>query len=270
MLAEVPPSLKQKKEALEAILAGQGKLLVAYSGGVDSAFLLWSAHRVLGPGCLGVLADSASLSRREKEKALALCREFSLPLQVIRTEEFENPDYLANPPNRCYFCKHELFDKIHGIASRLGFTRIAYGENADDARYDRPGRLAAAELEVSSPLREAGLGKGEIRELSRLAGLPVHDKAAQPCLSSRIPHGMGVDPRKLEQIEAAENFLQDIGFKIVRLRHYGARALVQLGPEDLARCKASSMEKDISEKIMALGFAEVEIDPEGYRGASLL
>lgn len=211
---------EQKFEQLRALLRSYGSCLVAYSGGVDSVFLAHVAHEVLRARALAVIADSPSLPRRELAEALALGEQFGFPVRVVRTREFENPNYLANPLNRCYFCKHELFETLRPIARAEGFAVIAYGENASDAGDFRPGAQAAREFAVRAPLKEAGLTKDDIRELSAQRGLPTAAKPQMACLSSRVPHGQAVTPEKLRMIEAAENLLRDLGFREVRVRHH--------------------------------------------------
>ena len=210
----------EKLDQLRTRLKSYGSCVVAYSGGVDSVFLAYVAHEVLGDRSLAAIADSPSLPRRELDDALLIAEKFSFPVRVVRTNEFANPDYLANPSNRCYFCKHELFTELEPLARAEGFRVIAYGENASDVGDHRPGAKAAAEFEVRSPLKEVGLTKSEIRELSAHLGLPTADKPQMACLSSRIPYGEPVTPEKLKMIEAAEYVLRDLGFYDVRVRHH--------------------------------------------------
>lgn len=262
--------MREKTEKLEELLRGQSRLLVAYSGGVDSAFLLWKAVQVLGDRAQGVLADSPSLAREEKNLALDFARRHGLPVRVIETREMENPDYRANPANRCFFCKHELFERMNGLARTEGYSAIAYGENADDAHEDRPGQRAASSFSVLAPLREAGWAKGDVRAGAREAGLEVAEKAAQPCLASRIPHGLEVTPEKLRQVESAEAAVRGEGFRIVRVRHLGPRALVQVGPAETARLRDDQALQDgLTARLKTLGFAGVDFDPLGYQGAAL-
>ena len=210
----------EKIEQLRALLRSYGSCVVAYSGGVDSVFLARVAHEVLGEKSLAVIADSASLPRRELAEALQLGERFHFPVRVVKTAEFDNPSYLANPLNRCYFCKHELFDELTPIARDEHFAVICYGENASDIGDFRPGAKAAAEFQVRAPMKEVGLTKAEIRELSAQMGLPTADKPQMACLSSRIPTGEVVSPEKLRMIEEAEYVLRDLGFHDVRVRHH--------------------------------------------------
>ena len=261
--------LAAKLATLTASLQANRPLLVAYSGGVDSSCLLAIAHETLGQDVLGVIADSPSLPRRSL--AAAIQQAGPIPLEILRTSEFEDNHYSANPTNRCYFCKAELFVKMEQLAAGRGFAAIAYGENADDAPHLRPGRAAAREFSVLAPLREAGLGKADVRTLAGLMGLSSAELPAQPCLSSRIPHGTPVTREAVTLVERGENALHDLGFQIVRVRlmqSSPARALIQVAPSELAKLQDSKTA--VLSALNDAGFVDVEIDPEGYRGAGLL
>ena len=260
--------MTDKLRQLHAQLRAHAPLVIAYSGGVDSVYLLAEAHRVLGSQVLGVIADSASLPRQSLAEALAVAEKIGAQVEVVRTDELANPDYASNPLNRCYYCKAELFTKLDALAIERGFRAIAYGENADDARQVRPGRQAAAQFSVLAPLKDAGLSKAEIRELSRELGLPTADAPAQPCLSSRIPHGTPVTVDALAMVERGEAAVRALGFRVFRVRHIvdgdgPPRARVQIAPEEMSRLPevAGQLERDVS----AAGYSAVEIDPAGYR-----
>lgn len=266
----MPPSATslEKLAALEAILRSHAPLLIAYSGGVDSTFLLAFAHQILGDRMLGILADSPSLPRQALADALAAAAQRGAPVEVIETAEMANPDYASNPLNRCYFCKAELFAAMDGIARSKGYAAIAYGENADDPPQHRPGSQAAREFAVLAPLRQAGLTKAEIREFSREMGLATADAPAQPCLSSRIPHGTPVTRQALAMVEAGEAHLRGLGFRVLRVRHVAepggeARARVQIAPEEMDRI--APLQPQIEAGLLAAGYHVVEIDPQGYR-----
>ncbi len=260
-----------KRTRLAELLRARTPVLIAYSGGVDSAFLLAEAHRLLGDRMLGVIADSPSLPRQALADALALAEKIGVPVEVIRTVEMENPDYASNPMNRCYFCKAELFAKLDALALERGFRAIAYGENADDARADRPGRQAASEFAVIAPLKDAGLSKAEIRELSRELGLPTADAPAQPCLSSRIPHGTPVTLEALAMVERGEALVRSLGFRVFRVRHLAQAAgapfaRVQIAPGEMGRL--ADVQRELEAGLRGVGYAAVEVDPAGYRSAA--
>lgn len=259
-------TLEDKIRKVGAIVRSRTPLLVAYSGGVDSTCLLALASREAREHVLGIIADSPSLPRASLESALRVAEQIGARVEIVTTAEFENEAYLSNPPNRCYFCKAELFSCLEKIARDRGYTNLAYGENADDNADLRPGSRAAAEFHVLAPLKEAGLGKAEIREISRELGLPTHDAPAQPCLSSRIPHGTRVTHEALSLVEQGEALLRSLGFKIFRVRYLAgppAAARVQIAPDE--KELLAEVMTDIHAGLKEAGFASVVIDPDGYR-----
>ena len=261
--------MNHKANRLYAILDSFPRALIAYSGGVDSACLLRAAHHRLGDRALGVIADSPSLPRAELAEALHVAKQIGVCIEVIRTGEFSNPDYLGNPVNRCYFCKQELFQKMEALASRMardGSLVLAYGENADDAGDFRPGARAAAEFQARAPLKEAGLTKADVRYLSATWGLPTADKPSSPCLSSRIPHGTPVSIETLAKVEAAEAAVRALGFRVFRLRHHGDQARLEFAPDELALATSDTHRRQIIQATLSAGYEQVEIDPKGYRG----
>jgi uncharacterized protein len=268
-LATVASDSLQKQERLFAALRGIDSLLVAFSGGADSAYLAWAAHQVLGERALAVTALSASFSRHDREQAEAFVHSSGVRHQFIETYEFQNPLYVANNADRCYHCKDELFDRMALLAKESNFSAIAYGINADDTRDFRPGHRAAREHRVLAPLLDAAMHKDEIRELSRRAGLPTWDRPASACLSSRIPYGIAVTPELLNKIDRAEAVLRDLGFRQFRVRAHGELARIELAQDELVRGFDPAISQQMAARIKAVGFAFITLDLEGYRQGSL-
>ncbi len=261
--------LARKEQRLRDALAQWGSVLVAFSGGVDSAYLGWVAADVLGDRAWCVTADSASYPAHHRHLAVTVAERFGLRHEFIVTAEMDNPAYRANAPDRCYHCKHELFSRLTALARARGIAAVADGANADDRGDYRPGRAAAREFGVHSPLDDAGLTKAEIRELSRRAGLPTWDEPASACLSSRIPYHSEVSPEKLATIEAAEAILQRLGFRLCRVRHHDTLARIELRPDEAARALQDPARDTITREFKALGFTYVTLDVQGYRTGSL-
>ena len=267
--AELAQSAAEKLAVLEARLRQLGRLMVAYSGGVDSAFLAATAHRVLGDQMLAVLADSASLARRDLEQACEFALAHGIPLQVVATEELENPDYAKNDANRCFHCKDELFTTMKALGEKLEFSAIAYGMNSDDTRDYRPGQRAAHQHEVLAPLAEAGLTKAEVRILSRNAGYSLWDRPAAPCLSSRVEYGRKVTREVLEQVENAEESMRQLGFREFRVRHHGELARVEIARGELPGALTMEMLDAITAALKQAGYQYVTLDCAGFRSGSL-
>jgi len=261
--------LREREAALYDRLRTLPSLIVAYSGGVDSAFLAWAATRALGDRVLCVTADSASYPERHRQMALAIANQFSLRHEVIQTQELDRPEYRANHADRCYHCKTELYTRLSSLATARGFAAVADGSNADDRGDYRPGRRAAAEFGVISPLDEAGLTKTDIRTLSRDAGLPTWDEPASACLSSRIPYFSEVTEEKLQVIEQAEDAVRALGFRVIRVRHHGDVARLEVAREEMARLLDPVIASRVDAALTALGFRYVALDLKGYRLGSL-
>lgn len=261
--------LKEKFELLQETLGALGSLLVAYSGGTDSAYLAYVAHQVLGDRMLAVIADSASLPRKELAAALAFTTYHAIPTHILQTGELENLDYIRNDSQRCFHCKDELFTQMETARQRLGFAHLAYGMNLDDRGDFRPGQKAAAMHGALAPLVTAQLGKAEIRMLARKAGLSLADKPASACLSSRIEYGRSVTLENLSQVEQAEDALHSLGFEQVRVRHHGDLARIEIAREDLPRALSLNMLDQITAALKTIGFLYVTLDMQGYRSGSM-
>ncbi|MGI4827708.1 MAG: ATP-dependent sacrificial sulfur transferase LarE [Janthinobacterium lividum] len=261
--------LNQKSALLHDTLSQLGSLMVAYSGGTDSAFLAFAAHRALGDRMLAVIADSPSLPRKELAAALAFAAEMDIPIQVIATDEMANPDYRRNDAQRCFHCKDELFQQMATAKERLGFAHIAYGMNLDDRGEIRPGQRAAAMHGALAPLVDAQLTKAEIRALSREAGLHVADKPASACLSSRIEYGRPVTAEALQQVEQGEDALRELGFAQVRVRHHGDLARIEIARPELSKALSIDMLDRITAGLRKAGFLYVTLDTQGYRSGSM-
>ena len=259
----------QRLKKLERIILQYPRLLVAYSGGLDSAFLLKVAHHVLGEEVLGIIADSPSLPEKEKLNAIHVANQFQIPIKVIRTQEMQDNNYITNPKDRCYYCKAELFKEMRKIKDEIQFSYIAYGAVMDDEGDFRPGMLAAKRYDIKKPLIEAGLWKEEIRKLAKNLGLPNWNKPQQACLASRIPKGSTITVEKLKQVEKAEDYLHEMGFQQVRLRHFNQKARIEVLKDKVPRLLEPRNKEKVVEFIKGLGFKQVQIDLEGYQQGKL-
>lgn len=264
-----PETLEQKQQHLFEILRGMGRVLVAYSGGTDSAYLAWAAAHVLGGEAIAVTADSASIPESHKRDAAAFARQFSIRHETIPTFEFDNPRYAANNPDRCFHCKDELFQRLEEVGREKGVAHIVYGVNKDDLGDYRPGQNAARLHDAKAPLVEAGLTKAEIRELSRRAGLPTWDRPASACLSSRIPYGTPVTPETVKTVEAGEEALRALGFRQFRVRFHEKLVRIEIEPSELVRALDPEMARQFVSIFKPLGFHYVTLDLEGYRQGAM-
>jgi uncharacterized protein len=260
---------QMKYERLQAILRDMESVLVAYSGGVDSALLLKVAHDVLGARGMGVIAASPAYAAEETEEAIAVAQQMGIPVITLETHELEDERYAANDFNRCYFCKTELFTQLEPLAKQYNLRHIAYGVNTDDDGDFRPGQRAAREFNVRGPLKEAGMGKLEIRAVARLLGVPVWDKPAMACFSSRIPYGSKVDVTTLRMIYEAEKLLRDLGFRQVRVRHHDKLARIEVERSELPRLIEDEMSRLITDGLRKVGYTYVTVDLLGYRTGSM-
>ena len=264
-----PASLLEKQEQLFTDLRGMRRVIVAFSGGTDSAYLAWAANHVLGPNAVAITADSASLPESHKRDAEAFVQRFGLVHEYVRTTEFENPDYARNDPNRCFHCKDELFTRLEQVGRARGYEHVVYGVNADDLSDYRPGQNAAKQHQVAAPLADAGLTKAEIRELSRLADLPTWDRPASACLSSRIPYGTPVTIETVKTVETGEERVKALGFRQFRVRFHGEIVRIEIARDEMPKALTPEMAQRFTAIFKELGFRYVTLDLEGYRQGSL-
>jgi uncharacterized protein len=258
-----------KRTVLDARVRALGRTLVAYSGGVDSSFLAWAAHQVLGADMVAVIADSPSLARTQLDDAIAFAHEQTIPLEIITTSELDRAEYVRNDGSRCFHCKDELFTVMEAFRTAHGFDSIAYGVNVDDQGDFRPGQIAASQHHIAAPLLEAGLTKQEIRELAHSANLRVWDKPASACLSSRIEYGRPVTREALSTIEQGEDAIRALGFRQFRVRHHGEIVRIEIASNELPRALSSEMAAEFTRIFKTLGFKFVTLDLEGFRSGSM-
>jgi uncharacterized protein len=268
-LTALDPELQGRYARLRDVLRGLESAAVAFSGGVDSTFLGWAARDALGDRAVLVTADSESYAEGELEESRRLAALIGLRHLVIRTHEVENDAYAENPPNRCFFCKEELFARLEPIAAAEGLRHLVYGATVDDLGDHRPGMASARQRGVKAPLIEAGLGKADIRTLSRAVGLPTWDKPAMACLSSRFPHGTRITPEKLRQVDQAEAFVRRLGFREFRVRHHGDLARLEIAKGEMGRLWEEGRAEAIAARLVELGFLHVTVDLQGFRSGSL-
>jgi uncharacterized protein len=267
--AKMSPMLVVIPSALEQHLRSLGRLLVAYSGGADSAYLAWAAHQILGSNLLAVIADSPSLARTQLADAIAFAQEQRIPLEILPTAELERPEYARNDAQRCFHCKDELFTVMEEFRHARGFDSIAYGVNADDQGDFRPGQFAARNHHVAAPLLDSGLTKQQIRDLARTAGLRIWDKPASACLASRIEYGRPVTPETLRAVEQGEDAIRALGFRQFRVRHHGAIARIEISRDEMPRALTPEMAARFTTIFKSLGFTYVTLDLEGFRSGSM-
>jgi uncharacterized protein len=271
MLVELsnPAQLQEKEQRLFTALSRMERVIVAFSGGTDSAYLAWAANRVLGANALAITADSASLPESHKRDAEAFVQRFGIVHEYIVTNEFDNPDYVRNDPNRCFHCKDELFTRLAEVGRERGFEHIIYGVNVDDLGDYRPGQNAARQHQVAAPLADAGLTKAEIRELSRAVDLPTWDRPASACLSSRIPYGTPVTIQNVKTVEMGEEEIKALGFRQFRVRFHGDVVRLEVAPEEMEKALNLEMARRFTKIFKTLGFKYITLDLEGYRQGSL-